>query len=180
MRKFATLHPERFYRASLGVLLCAALVTVAPMAILQSSEAPSIRVSTRSMTSWRVEIETSGGLSGRGLGGVVVNSDGGIEASTETKKCSGRLTPQELQSLARLILRTKPLAWQPSYQRPDNPYGGADQFQYTLRMTVDSRAYETFWYEVTAAARPRDLRALSEVVWKARESVIAKCNGADP
>lgn len=35
---------------------------------------------------------------------------------------------------------------------------------------------KTFWYEVTAPARPPDLRELSEVVWKARTNVIAKCN----
>ena len=127
------------------------------------------------MPRWRVEVETSGGLTGSGVGGVAVASDGRIEASTDTKKCSADLPPDQLQSIAALVRRTKPLAWRPSYQRNDNPYGVADQFQYTLRMTVDGKTHQTFWYEVTATARPLDLRELSEVVWRARETVIAKC-----
>jgi hypothetical protein len=180
MGRLAALDHERSYLFLVGALACAAVVvTAAPIAIVQSSEAPSARSGSLPMTSWQVEIETSGGFSGRGLGGVVINSEGRVEASTETKKCSARLTPQELESMARVILRAKPLAWRSAYQRPGNPHGGADQFQYTLRLTVDSKAYETFWYEVTAGARPRDLLALTQVVWKARESVVAKCIG-DP
>lgn len=92
------------------------------------------------MRSWRVEVETSGGLSGGGVGGVAITSDGRIEASTETKKCSADLAPRELQSIATIIRRRKPLAWRRSYQRSDNPHGGADQIQYTLRLTVDAGA----------------------------------------
>ncbi|HVE51942.1 MAG TPA: hypothetical protein VNB23_01020, partial [Ramlibacter sp.] len=83
---------------------------------------------------WQVKIETSGGLSGRGLGGFVIDADGRIEASTEQQECPARLTPEELESIARAVLRSKPAAWRPSYQRAGNLHGGADQFQYTLSL----------------------------------------------
>jgi len=92
------------------------------------------------MQSWRVEVQTSGGLSGRGVGGVAISADGRIEASTETQKCSAELAAPELQSIVAVVRRSKPSAWRQSYQRGDNPYGGADQFQYTLRLTIEALA----------------------------------------
>ena len=128
-----------------------------------------------STTAWKVEIETSGGLTGRGTGGILITSDGVLQAATESKNCQAKLTPGELKTIARLISRARPRAWRPSYQRADNPYGGADQFQYRLRLTTGAETHETFWYDATGSGMPQDLRALAEAVWKARERAVAKC-----
>ena len=129
---------------------------------------------------WTIEIETSGGFSGRGTGGVSLSSDGRAQASTETLTCQGRLTTAELKTIGRLIGRARPEKWRPSYTRPDNPHGRADQFRYTLSLSVSTegnlKRYETFWYDETGGELPSDLRSLGEAVWAARERIIASCS----
>ena len=161
-------------KGSVRVLACAVLLTAAAITVVGDCEARGMRLGPP-MTSWQVAIETSGGFSGRGLGDIVIASGGEIEASTDDRKCSGRLTQEQLESIAKLVSRAKPLAWRQSYVRSDNRYAGADQFQYTLRLTLDAKSYQTSWYEVTSAGRPRDLRELAEAVWNGREPVIAEC-----
>ena len=130
-------------------------------------------------TPWVVEIGTEGGFSGRGTGGVKVSSGGEVEASAEAGRCAGRLTPPEQRRLARLVSRAEPRRWLPSYAKPGNPHGHADQFRYSLKLSVGAtgglKNYETSWFDETASVRPSDLRALSDAAWAVRGRVLKGC-----
>lgn len=171
---------RRLKRASWGILLLLASAGCGGGSIpSESASATSGSDQMISISTWEIEIDTSGGFSGRGTGGVTLRSDGQGQAATETRTCQGKLTRDELAAFERLIKKARPGKWRSSYESGSSPHGRADQFRYTLRLTTgkDSGAkkYETFWYDTSAGGVPSDLRALGEAVWRARERLIANC-----
>ncbi|MCG3163735.1 MAG: hypothetical protein JMDDDDMK_05180 [Acidobacteria bacterium] len=135
---------------------------------------------TQNVTSWTIEIETSGGFSGKGVGGVSVGSDGQVSASSEARRaCKSDASSEEIKAIEKLISQSKPGKWRKSYARPGNPRGYADQFSYTLKISVDkpggSQSYETSWYDETKDSLPSDLDSLVKELWKVRDRVVAKC-----
>ncbi|MGE0128401.1 MAG: hypothetical protein AB7U82_10005 [Blastocatellales bacterium] len=132
------------------------------------------------VTGWKLEIETSGGFSGKGVGGISVGSDGKFSASSEIRRaCEDKLSSDEIKAMEKLISQAKPDKWRKSYARPGNPHGYADQFIYTLKISVDkaggSRSYETSWYDETRDVLPSDLDSLVKELWKLRDRAVAKC-----
>ncbi len=128
---------------------------------------------------WKLEVATSGGFSGKGIGGIALGSDGQVSASSETRACPGKLLPEEVTMIERLVRKASPGRWRKSYTRPGNPRGYADQFQYTFKLSIDrgagSRTYETYWYDETGDRLPADLDKLVKEAWKIRDRVMAKC-----
>ena len=131
------------------------------------------------LKSWKIEIVTSGGLTGKGDGGISVSSDSQVSASSKVRSCQDKLSPEELQAVEKLISRASLDKWRKSYTSPGNPHGYADQFLYQLKISVNkaggSRTYETSWYDDTREKLPSDLDSLVKEVWKIRDRVVAKC-----
>lgn len=157
-----------------------ALLTFAFIRFSHSVSAPEGVPMIQDAASWRIEIETSGGFSGKGVGGVSVSSDRQVSASSEARRaCKSDASSEEIKAIEKLISQTKPRQWRKSYARPGNPRGYADQFLYTLKMSITktggAQSYETSWYDETRDTLPHDLDSLVKELWKIRDRVIAKC-----
>ncbi len=128
---------------------------------------------------WKIEIETTGGFSGDGIGNVSLLSDGQARATDGSRACRGNLSAEELEKLGRLIKQARPGSWKSSYQRAGNPHGAADQINYAFRFTTGAdsgaKTHETSWYDETGRTLPGDLRALMEAAWAIRERLVKNC-----
>lgn len=82
---------------------------------------------------WRVELRTSGGIAGKGVGTYSIDSTGNVEiVSMNGKSCTFQVKADELSRIEHLIADAKPESWNPSYA-PENRC--CDRIEYTL--TVD-------------------------------------------
>lgn len=137
------------------------------------------RVVAPPRASWKIEIETSGGLTGRGIGNTHVNSDGRAHITGETGDCERKLVALRLKPVSRAVTVAMPARWRKSYLRPDNPRGAADQIRYALRLTLRTgkraKVYETFWFDETQERLPSDLRLLVEALNASRDELLAGC-----
>ena len=129
----------------LVVILFAACHTDVPMSS-SASELP------------RISVTSDGGITGRGVGGVVI--DGGqVTATLQQKSCSGTLTNSERSKLQALI---------PIRDSNAEGHGHPDQIRYTL--TVGDRT--ATWYGEDA---PKECAPLFQLLWQIRQRVIATC-----
>jgi hypothetical protein len=116
---------------------------------------------------WRVEFVTSGGISGRGVGNVVLDSDGKLEVTTIARKsCSFEVTPAELNEIEQLLADTRPERWG-SYV-PENRC--CDRVEYTL--TYRKGAAE--WIDA-GLPLPEDVLKLSQAMGELRNTYTAEC-----
>jgi hypothetical protein len=123
---------------------------------------------------WKIEVTTEGGLTGRGLGSVVIEPPA-VEARDFNRGCQGSLDEREAQTLGSAVAAAKPSEWKTEYVRPENPHGYADMIRYTLSLTRGSESHSTSWYEETRAKLPADAAALYDEAWKTRARVVASC-----
>lgn len=108
---------------------------------------------------WRVEVTTSGGFSGRGVGSYAMNDAGAIEAkSMAGKQCSFTATAEELAKIEALLAATKPEAWAAEY-KPADPC--CDRVEWTLTLDEAGRKVTTTWID-DPPPMPADLRALAD------------------
>jgi hypothetical protein len=155
------------------VLGFAMIVPVVLTALPAESETAGVK------PGWKFEIETSGGLTGKGDGGVSIDSSGGVSASTRLKTCQDRLTPQENKKFKALVTRAKPAKWKKLYARSGNPRGAADQFLYAAKLSTagpkGSKLFEASWYDDSREILPTDLNSLVDLAWQIRTRAIAGC-----
>ena len=97
---------------------------------------------------WHIEITSSGGFTGRGVGTVNFDSDHAPAA------------------LRRAVAESKPQHWESEYTHKDAPHGYPDEVHYTLTLTAGDHRYVTSWHET--APLPRDLDAIREAVRSAK------------
>lgn len=110
---------------------------------------------------WRVELNSSGGLAGRGNGSFVVSSDGSVRVTTmERKSCTFRATDAELHKLAEVIQRSRPSAWKASYVPKETC---CDRFEWNLALTVGEAETKTSWID-DPLPMPADLEAVIEAI----------------
>lgn len=104
---------------------------------------------SRSMR-WQMNLESSGGITGRGAGNVSVASDGTSTAGA----------PSVSAEVVQRLNRSLDEAWSASWQSPAPPERGADMFEYTLRVTRDGETREVSWREDVEQNLPPAIRAL--------------------
>jgi hypothetical protein len=97
---------------------------------------------------WHIEMTSSGGFTGRGVGTVNFDSDGAPEG------------------LRRAVADSKPQHWESEYTHKDAPHGYPDEVHYTLTLTAGDHRYVTSWHET--AKLPRDLDAIREALRSAK------------
>ncbi len=123
--------------------------------------------SSKVSTPWRLELETSGGMTGRGLGNLVLESDGTISVTTMTQKtCSYQATAEEMQSIEALLAASHPEKWGTYF--PQNKC--CDRIEYKL-------TYGKFSGEWIDAGppMPRDLAKLSDALGELRRKYDEQC-----
>jgi hypothetical protein len=133
------------FRALCVVILLAACHTDVPMTS-SSNELP------------RISVTTDGGITGRGLGGIVIEG-GQVTATLQQKSCTGTLTDAERSKLHSLTL---------SHDSDEAGHGSPDQIRYTL----SAGEHKASWFGENA---PKDVAPLFELLWHIRQRVIASC-----
>jgi len=151
------MHTMRAFVAALGVALtmCAA-----------SHSKPQ--------TPWRVEIATSGGIAGRGMGTFAIASDGTVSVKTMTgTTCSNRATDDEIARIEELLAAARPEQWSASYA-PENRC--CDRFEYTLTIEEADRKTTTEWID-DPLPMPADLTALADAIVGGGEASLRRKYG---
>jgi len=115
---------------------------------------------------WNVEITTSGGFTGRGNGGIRIDSDGTITVTAfGGGRCSFKATAEELKQFESVLAQARPEAWRESYA-PENKC--CDRIEYVLTLTIVDKKYTTSWIDAPQPM-PKDLTALIEALQKLKQ-----------
>jgi hypothetical protein len=163
---------------------------VVGMSVLALCALPAAQ-NTSGASSWRVELRSSGGISGRGVGGVAVQSDGAVvlirfgatpdRGHAWEPTCTLRL-PDQVRQVADALEATRPETWRERYPSSSKPDNCCDAFQWDLEVirTATSgppaRQRTTWISDGTSSDLPADvnrLRAALIDVWNAAKPSCA-------
>lgn len=133
---------------------------------------------------WRVELRSSGGITGRGVGGVTVNADGTVAvirqivARGQEPTCTVRV-PERVARVGDALAATRPDAWRERYPASGTP-ACCDGFQWDLdvtRTTAGAAAIRqhTSWTSDGDAKVPADVERLRAAVVELWETVKPAC-----
>lgn len=112
---------------------------------------------SKPQTPWHVELATSGGITGKGMGTIAVESDGTITVNA----CTFKASDAEMQSLETLLAASKPEKW--GNYTPENKC--CDRISYEL--TYDEHKAE--WID-DPLPMPEDLVKLASELGKLRRA----------
>lgn len=131
---------------------------------------------------WLLVLDSWGGFTGNGKGGVTIASDGKVLAHRlgrqAGKDCRTRLTEVELQALTQAVAAARPSAWSASYE-PAKGKACCDRFTWSVRFhrrEADGaeRITRTGWHDASED-RPQDLLAVATIAQSVMTSVLASC-----
>ena len=115
---------------------------------------------------WKVEITTSGGFTGRGNGGIAVDSTGAIQVTSfGGARCAFTMTADELKRFEALLAQANPEKWKESYA-PENKC--CDRIEYVLTLTIAEKKYTTNWID-SPLPMPKDLVALTDALRRMKQ-----------
>jgi hypothetical protein len=107
---------------------------------------------------WRVEVTTSGGITGRGTGDYAIDSGGKVTARlSDGRACTFTADAARIEAL---LAKARPAEWKESYF-PENPC--CDRFEYTLTYDEAGAKTATKWVD-DPLPMPADLVALSQAI----------------
>lgn len=131
---------------------------------------------------WLLALDSWGGFTGHGKGGVTIASDGKVFAHRlgrrAKKDCRTRLTEVELQALTRSVSVAEPSTWTASYE-PAKEKACCDRFTWSLRFhqrEADGaeRVTHTGWHDASEGL-PQDLLAVATIAQSVMTSVLTSC-----
>jgi hypothetical protein len=158
----APLFRRRIYNAENDVKLSILMITLMmSCAVSQSTDEP-----------WRLGMETSGGITGKGTGSWSISSDGKVEVrSMSGTACSDRATEDELRRIDEALAAAKPDSWSESYVPEERC---CDRIEYV--MTIDTgRTKRTVTWIDDPRPMPSDLRAVIEALQGIRAEYVTRC-----
>jgi hypothetical protein len=111
---------------------------------------------------WRIEVATSGGIAGHGVGTFAVDSDGvvRVQKPRTDKECTWTLGEEELGDLEVLLGTAMARSWSNSYV-PKNSC--CDRIHYSLSVDEAGDVRTTQWIDAPLPM-PEDLRALTNAI----------------
>ena len=119
---------------------------------------------------WRIEVSTSGGLTGRGIGAFAVDSGGNVEVRRlDGKACSYILETRELLRIEELLAEASPHRWRDSYL-PENTC--CDRIISTMTIDENGDVVTTRWIDGPPPS-PKDLEALANAIVGPEQSIRA-------
>ena len=167
-------------------LACAVVGVAAAETPAPKAAAPAARAEKTLLPSaagaWLLVLDSWGGFTGHGKGGVTIASDGKVFAHRlglrANKDCRTRLTEVELQALTQAVAATKPSAWSANYE-PAKEKACCDRITWSLRFhqrQADGaeRVTRTGWHDASED-RPQDLLAAATIAQGVMTSVLASC-----
>ena len=120
---------------------------------------------------WRIEVTTSGGLTGSGIGTFALDSDGKIAIrQMNGEPCSYDASKEELARIESLLGKADPAGWRESYL-PENTC--CDRIEYTMTVDEAGEIASTRWLDAPPPM-PRDLTALAEAMVGGQDSIRAE------
>ena len=120
---------------------------------------------------WRIEVTTSGGFAGRGIGTFAIDSDGKIHIrKMNGEACSYEATDDELRRIETLLGSATPKRWRASYV-PENTC--CDRIEYALTIDEAGEITATRWLDAPPPM-PKDLTALANAIVGGEESIRAE------
>ena len=130
---------------------------------------------------WRLDLRSSGGISGQGQGQVVVMSDGHVTASRLGRSCTVTLASDDLRGIQQAVGAVAPGNWGADYQ-PANTEVCCDRISWRLDVTLEvsdgtKRAAHADWHEAAMGQLPPDLRALAMVAERVLDHSMERCTG---
>ena len=162
------------------VLACVAAGAMLAMPLLAAPVEPTALPPATG--AWLLVLDSWGGFTGHGKGGVTIASDGQVFAhrlgGRANKDCRTRLTEVELQALAQAVAAARPSAWNANY-KPAKEKACCDRFTWSLRFhqrEADSveRITRTGWHDASES-RPQDLLAVATIAQSVMTSVLTSC-----
>jgi hypothetical protein len=105
---------------------------------------------------WKIELTSSGGITGRGAGSATITSEGKIT----TDRCGKEASDDDLRRIERLLADARPERWRDSYV-PENSC--CDRIEYALTIDEAGKVRTTRWLD-GPPEEPRDLRALADAM----------------
>ena len=158
-------------RATLGFVLLLASCNTADSVTAPTSQSTSSQPATSQprAQSWRLEITSSGGLTGRGLGSIAIENGMAEGRTMSGTSCASELTASEREELQRLVDAARPAAWQ--NQKP--PAGSADMIEYTLTLRRGGETKSVTWTGEDTSTMPADLGGLFQTAWRIRGRACA-------
>jgi hypothetical protein len=116
---------------------------------------------TKPMEPWSIEVNSSGGLAGRGAGSYAIDSSGQVSVTTMTRKsCTFRATEEEMRRFTELLTNARPETWAASYI-PEDPC--CDRFEYELTLDEAGTKRTVKWID-DPKPMPKDLAALTNAM----------------
>lgn len=107
---------------------------------------------------WRVEVTTTGGITGRGTGDYAVDSDGKVTARLfNGRECAFTTGVDGIEAI---LAKARPSKWKESYL-PENPC--CDRIEYTLTYDEAEVKTTTKWID-DPLPMPADLKALANAI----------------
>jgi hypothetical protein len=132
-----------------------------------------------------VHLDSSGGFTGRGGGGVTLASDGRVGASRPSlapgvRSCQGRLDASELDALRRAVGAAHPEKW-PASSAPPGDNGCCDRYRWTLRVELraasgDVRTHMTRWFSGNEERLPGELATIARIASDAMTRALRSCS----
>lgn len=119
---------------------------------------------------WRLEIATSGGITGRGNGTYSIHSDGAVSATfINGRSCTFQASAADLKKIEALLADAKPSQWKAAYI-PENPC--CDRIEYALTLDEAGTVTKTRWID-DPPPMPKDLTAIGEAIISGADSLRA-------
>jgi hypothetical protein len=110
---------------------------------------------------WRIEVTTSGGITGRGNGSWAIASDGKIAVTNMSgKSCSFDATAAERTRFETLLTNARPDTWDASYA-PENRC--CDRIEYVMTVDEGGVQKKVEWID-DPRPMPKDLAALVQAM----------------
>jgi hypothetical protein len=151
------------------------------VALAACAVAPSAAQLTRSATrqpplagtgpAFVLDLDSSGGFTGRGRGGLTITSDGSTRASRSlaadrsSSDCQAKLSDADLERVKHAIAAATQQPW-PSKVVPEDD-GCCDRMSWTLRVQLrdndKARTFSTSWFDTNERRMTKELAALREV-----------------
>lgn len=120
---------------------------------------------------WTIEVATSGGFSGRGIGTFAIDSEGRVSVrKMNDEACSWQATDDELAAIEKLLAATDRRKWHDSYVGENTC---CDRLLYALTVDEAGRITGTRWIDAPPPM-PADLAALGEAIVGAGKSLRAE------
>jgi hypothetical protein len=167
--------------------------TLAGMSVLALCALPAVQ-NARGDSGWRVELRSSGGITGRGLGGVAVQSDGAVVlmrfGSTRDRghgwepTCTLRL-PDQVRHIADALAATRPETWRERYPSSSKRGSCCDGYQWDLEVirTATSEAptrHRTSWTSDGPSDLPGDVSRLRAAILEVWNAAKPSCGAEGP